>query len=95
MFGTFILGLIAGWAAPYAEGPIRSVLGDHLPDDLTLAEKDWPLLSLALCILAAAIVAALLTKAYGVPLALGASLGVVAPKLVEKWRSGKAPDYDS
>ncbi|MBT8423596.1 MAG: hypothetical protein HKN98_09045 [Silicimonas sp.] len=95
MLGTFILGLAAGWGAPHAEPKIRSALEGLLPDGITLAVRDWSLLALGLCLLGAAILAAILTTAYAVPLALGAVVGVFVPKLVEKWRAARTPDYDS
>lgn len=95
MFGTFILGVVAGWAAPYAEPRIKSALEGGYLDDLDLTPGEWSLLSLALCLFVAAVLAMILADPHAVALALGAVLGISGPKLLKKYNSRKAPDYDS
>ncbi|MEM9969832.1 MAG: hypothetical protein AAF762_01855 [Pseudomonadota bacterium] len=95
MLGTFILGIIAGWGAPHAEPKIREFLAGVLLDDVPVEPKEMALLSFAVCLLAAALVAAVLFSAYALPLAAGAALGVFGPRLWDKWQARKVPDYDS
>lgn len=94
MIWTFILGAIAGWAAPFAEEKIRPHVEQHLP-----GRKPEPVemrsISLAACLLIAAIVAWLTGSGGAVPLALGAALGVLGPRLSDKFREMRAPDYDA
>ena len=52
-------------------------------------------ISLALCLLAAALVAAFSGGGGAVALALGAVLGVLGPRLQARYRAMRAPDYDS
>lgn len=95
MFGTFILGTAASWLAPYAEPQVKAALDRVLPDDTPIAPKELTLMSLAICLLAAAILSMVIFNPHAAPLALGALAGVFGPKLIERWRSGRAPDYDS
>lgn len=95
MFGTFILGAIAGWAAPYAEPRIKAALDGVLLDETPIAPREMALLSFAVCLLAAAILSMMVAEPHAAPLALGAVAGVFGPKLIDKWRASKAPDYDS
>jgi uncharacterized membrane protein YeaQ/YmgE (transglycosylase-associated protein family) len=95
MFGTFILGLAAGWVAPYAEPRIKAALDGVLLDDTPIAPKEMALLSFAVCLLGAAVLSMLVAEPHAAPLALGAVAGVFGPKLIEKWRTGKRPDYDN
>ncbi len=95
MFWTFILGIIAGWVAPFAEDRLRQPLETYLSDGKPLAAADLRAISLIICLLIAVIVAARRTRAHALPLILGAAIGVVGPRLLEKFRAMRAPDYDS
>lgn len=95
MFGTFILGAAAGWLAPYAEPQIKAVLARALPEETAVAPREWAQVSLVVCLLAAAILSMIISNPHAVALALGALAGVAGPKLIDRWRSGTAPDYDS
>lgn len=95
MFGTFILGAAAGWGAPYAEPRIKAALEGVLLDDAPVAPKEMTALSFAICLLGAAIVSMIFSTPHAAPLALGAVVGVFGPRLVDKWRAAKTPDYDS
>lgn len=95
MFGTFILGLAAGWGAPYAEPRIKSALDGILLQDAPVTPKEMSLLSFATCLLGAAILSMIVSEPHAAPLALGAVAGVFGPKLIEKWRASREPDYDS
>jgi len=94
MIWTFILGAIAGWAAPHAEERLRPLVDEHLPG-APVGAAEMRAISLALCVLTAALVAALTGSGHGLPLALGAALGVLGPRLWEKVRGQRVPDYDS
>lgn len=95
MLVTFILGLAAGWVAPYAEPRIKAVLDGVLLDDTPVEPKEMALLSFAVCLLGAAVLSMILGTPHAAPLALGAVAGVFGPRLIDKWRSGRTPDYDS
>lgn len=95
MLVTFIFGVAAGWLSPRAEERIRLTLNDLLPDGMILEAAEMPRLSLALCLVLASIFGAILGTGNAILLALGAVVGVAAPRALELWRSAKAPDYDS
>ena len=95
MFGTFILGIAAGWGAPYAEPRIKQAIGKAFPDEAPVEPREMALVSFAICLLAAAILAMLISSSHALPLALGAAVGGVGPRLVGKWRASRTPDYDS
>ncbi len=95
MFGTFILGIAAGWGAPYAEARIKAALENILLDDVPIDAAEMRALSFAVCLVGAAILAMIFATPHAAPLAIGAALGVFGPRLIDKWKSSKAPDYDS
>ena len=95
MFGTFILGLLAGWGAPYAEPRIKDFLQGVLLDDVPVAPREMSLLSFAACLLGAALVSAVLASSQALPLVFGAAVGVFGPRVIDKWKSSRTPDYDS
>jgi len=94
MIWTFILGVVAGWAAPAAEDRLRPLVAEHLPGG-PIEAAEMRAISLAACLVLAAIVAALTGWAHALPLALGAALGVLGPRLQDKVRGMRVPDYDS
>lgn len=94
MIWTFILGVIAGWTAPGLEERMKPLVGKYVPGKaMTPVESR----ALALCagLLLAAIVAAFTGSSNAVPLMLGALIGVLGPRLYDKFRDMRAPDYDS
>ena len=95
MLGSFIFGIVAGWGSPYLEPQIKALVEKSPLKDTPFSPKDLALLTLAAAILAAAILAMVLTTARATPLALGVLVGVLGPKLLEKFRVSKEPDYDS
>jgi len=95
MLGTFLLGVAAGWGAPYAEPKIRDALANMLPDDVPKEPVELRMVTFAICLTGAAILAAAFAGGQALPLAVGALLGVIGPRLVDKWKASKAPDYDS
>lgn len=94
MIWTFILGVIAGWAAPSAEDRLRPLLEENLPGG-PIGAAEMRAMSLSICLLLAALVATITDSGHVLPLALGAVLGVLGPRLYDRMRSGRAPDYDS
>ena len=95
MLGTFILGIAAGWGAPYAEPRIKAALDGILLDETPVQPMEMRLFSFAICLVGAAVVSMILSEPHAAPLALGAALGVFGPRLVEKYRAAKTPDYDA
>jgi len=97
MIWTFILGLIAGWAAPGAEERLKPLVEQYLPGQPT-TPVELRGMSLALCLFAAAIVAAIVAALSGaggaIFLTLGGVVGVLGPRLYAKFRAMRAPDYD-
>ena len=94
MIWTFLLGVIAGWAAPAAEDRLRPVVEDNLPGQKP-APAEMRAIALSVCVLGAAIVAALSGSGGAVALALGVVIGVLGPRLQARFRAMRAPDYDS
>jgi hypothetical protein len=94
MIWTFILGVIAGWAAAGAEDRLRPLIEQNLPGPAP-GPAEMRAMSLALCLLAAALVAALSDTGGAVALALGGVIGVLGPRLQARYRAKRAPDYDS
>ncbi len=95
MLGTFILGIAAGWGAPYAEPRIKAALDGILLDETPVQPMEMRLFSFAICLVGAAVVSMILYEPHAAPLALGAALGVFGPRLIEKYRAAKTPDYDA
>ena len=95
MFGTLILGIDAGWGAPFAEPKIKSALENVLLDDVPVDPLEMRLISFSVCLLAAALLSMVFAEPHAAPLALGAAIGVFGPRLIEKWKARNHPDYDS
>ncbi|MDJ1017177.1 MAG: hypothetical protein QNJ35_11745 [Paracoccaceae bacterium] len=95
MLATFILGVLAGFGAPYAEPRIKEALKSVLLADAPIEPLEMRGFSLALCLLGAAILSMIFGSPHAAPLALGAVVGVFGPRLMEKWKARKTPDYDS
>ena len=93
MIWTFIFGIAAGWLAPRAEPHVKPLLEEHVPES-AVTPAELRAVSLALCLLAAAVAAMVLASAHVLPLALGALLGVLGPRLLDKLRDMRTPDYD-
>lgn len=95
MFTSFIFALAAVWFAPKAEPHVKDVVEKMLPLDTAATAIELRLVSFALCLLAAAILAAIIDDSHGVALAIGAFSGVLAPRLQSAYRASRNPDYDS
>ena len=94
MIWTFILGALAGWAAPVAEDSLRPIVDQHLPGRAP-SPVEMRAITLSSCILAAALVAALTGSGGALPLALGVAAGVLGPRFYGMYKATRAPDYDS
>lgn len=60
-----------------------------------MTEADMRAVSLTLCLLVATLVAMAVGSSHALPLIIGATLGVLGPRLWDKFRAMRAPDYDS
>ncbi len=87
MLITLILGIAAGFGASRAERHVRQMLTNTLLSDPPITPLELRLFSFALCLLAAGVLAALLGDGSAVDLALGAVLGVFAPRAIASYRS--------
>ena len=94
MIWTFILGVIAGWAAPSIEERLKPHLDQHLPGG-QVTPVEIRAIGLAVCLLIAAVVAMFTGSSHALPLMLGGTVGVLGPRLYDKFREMRAPDYDS
>lgn len=94
MIVTFVLGALAAWGAPQVEPQVRMWLAKVLPvDDIPPVEMRG--ITLALSLFVAAVLAALMDSESAVALALGAVVGALGPRTYQKFKTSKAPDYDS
>ena len=95
MVFSFLLGAIAAWISPKLEDHIAGLVTSALPNEPTIEGSELKMLSFAVALFIAAVLAAGLSHASGIALTLGAIIGVIGPRLMAKWRNAKAPDYDS
>ena len=95
MLGTLILGIAAGWIAPYAESKVKSALQKVLLDDVPVEPIEMRLIAFAVCLVGAAVLSMAFAEPHAAPLAIGAAIGIFAPRLISKWNASKRPDYDS
>ncbi len=93
MIWTILLGIIAGWCAASVEDRLRPLVEKHLPGQAPSA-AEMRGISLSVCLLLAAIVAALSDAGSAFSLTLGGVIGVLGPRLYDKVRAMRAPDYD-
>ena len=94
MITTFLLGLIAGIAAAPAEERLKPFVTQYLPGPAPTA-VEMRAISLAACLLVAALVAYLSGGGSALALALGGFTGVLGPRLLAKIKATRAPDYDN
>ena len=86
MLGTFILGIIGGVAAPYAEPRIQRLIEDLAMAKLPLDSAELRSLSLSICLLLAALLSALLSGGGAVALCFGAVVGIFGPRVWARFR---------
>lgn len=84
---TLILGIIAGIAAPRAEPHISRALAAVFLAEAPMTAIELRMFSFTVCLVAAAILAAVFDQGSAIGLALGAALGVFAPRLIERYKS--------
>ena len=87
MFGTLVLGLLAGVAAPYAEPHVKRALDSALMAETPLSAAELRAFSLAVCLVAAAILAWLMANGSAVTLSVGAAIGVFGPRLIARFQA--------
>lgn len=96
MLVTLIFGILAGVVAPYAVPHVKSALEAGAPEGAPpLSAAELQLFSFALCLLGAAVLAVIFGSGAGLPLAIGASIGVFGKRIMARIRSRDYPDYDS
>lgn len=93
MLATVILGIAAGAGAPYAEPHVKRTLEGMLLADTALSDMELRMLSFAVCLVAASILAWIFGNGSGFALAVGALLGVFGPRLIERVQKRREPDY--
>ena len=79
MLITLILGIAAGFGAPYAEPHVKKLLEDVMLSEAPMTPVELRTLSFALCLVVASLLAWILGNGAGFALAVGAALGVFAP----------------
>ena len=87
MFGTLILGLLAGLVAPFAEPHVKRALESAAMAETPLSEAELRTFSLALCLVIAAVLAWLIADRGAVALTVGAVIGVFGPRVIERFQS--------
>lgn len=95
MLGTLILGIAAGWGTPYAEPKVKAALENVLLKNVAVDPMEMRLFAFAVCLMGAAILSMIFADPHAAPLALGAAVGIFGPRLIDKWKLSKQPDYDS
>ena len=94
MITSFLLGIIAGYAAAPAEERLKPLVEQFLPGaSPSLVEKRAISLSVSLCL--AAIVGWLVGASGAIALTLGGVIGVLGPRIHARIKAARAPDYDS
>ena len=95
MLGRLILGIAAGWGAPYAEPKVKDALESVLLDDVPIEPTEMRMFTFAVCLVGAAIASMIFADPHAAPLAIGAAVGIFGPRLINKWKTSRNPDYDS
>ena len=96
MIVTLLLGLVAGWGAVYLEDHLRGPLARVLSiDPGAFQPVELRSIAFAVCLLAAALLAWIFATPHAVALTLGAAIGVLLPRIRDRLKAGRVPDYDS
>jgi hypothetical protein len=93
MLADFILGIAAGAGAPYAEPRIRQALQGLLLSEAPMSAMELRMVSFALCLVAAALLAHIFGEGEALALALGSVAGVFGPRIRDRSQNRKTPDY--
>lgn len=94
MIVTFLLGAIAGFVAGPAEERIKPFVTQYFAGPAP-KPAEMRAISLAACLFLAALVAYMADGGSALALTLGGVIGVLGPRLQAKFKSARAPDYDS
>ncbi len=94
MLADIILGIAAGFGAPYAEPHLKKAIEGMLLSDAPVTPIEMRMISFSVCLLIAAVLAMVFGRSDAVPLAIGAVLGVFGPRIIARIQGRKAPDYD-
>ncbi|MYF88727.1 MAG: hypothetical protein F4186_04805 [Boseongicola sp. SB0676_bin_33] len=93
---AFVLGMVAGWGASHSEIHARRLLSWSLSiAEDSIKAVELRAAALAGCVLLAAVASWLVSEDHAVPLAVGVLAGVLLPRLQDRVRAARAPDYDS
>ena len=84
MLGTFILGVLAGLGAQYAEPFVRRALENVLLADVPMTAMELRMFSFSVCLIGAAILAWIFGDDSALALVLGAAAGVFGPRIIER-----------
>lgn len=94
MIASFIFAALATWGAPQLEPQVKSMLERILPmEDMAAVEMRG--ITIAILLLAAAVLATLLGSASTLAFGLGAVVGALGPRGYQRFKRATAPDYDS
>lgn len=93
MLMTVLLGIAAGFGAPYAEPHVKKAVEGLMQDDAPMSPLELRMFSFAVCLVAAAFVSLILDEDYALPLAIGAALGVFGPRIIARLQNRRSPDY--
>ena len=93
MLASFILGLAAGAVAPHAAPHVSKALGNIDLPGPPVGETELRLLSLAVCLVAASVLAHAFGDGSAFALSLGALIGVLGPRILDRVQKRRAPDY--
>lgn len=81
MLLSFLLGLLAGYAEPFAEPHVKKAVEDVFDLSIPVEKSEFDMLTLLLLLAVAALIAALLATAVLWPLLIGAFLGLFGKRL--------------
>lgn len=96
MIVSFLLGLVAGWGAGFAEDQTRGLFAKAFAvQPSSFQPVELRAMTLILCLLLAAILAWIISSPSAVALMVGAAVGVALPRLQERLKAARTPDYDS
>lgn len=93
MLATVILGIAAGAGAPYAEQHVKKALEGVLLSDAPISAMELRMLTFAVLLVGASILAWIFGNGSGFALAVGAALGVFGPRIIDRVQKRNAPDY--
>jgi hypothetical protein len=93
MLADFILGIAAGAGAPYAEPRIRQALHGLLLSEAPMSAMELRMVSFAICLVGAALLAHIFGEGEALALALGSVAGIFGPRILDRIQNRKTPDY--